>query len=202
MLLLIQGVSKVLELNIETISIVIACVSVVVGVASVVDKNRREIKTREANLFMQINQYLNNPKYVQNWNEVLWGEKWKTWEEYEARYGLGEHPEDESKVTSMIHLFGTLGTLVREKLFDPKLLYKSYAFSTIVTWERFELLIKGWRKMLSNPHMYSSFEYLAKLFKRMQEDELTGEPPRTTTEYLEEREKVLKKHQQEVKNDD
>lgn len=88
-----------IELNIETISIILACGSIIIGVASVVDKNRREIKTRQANILMQINQYLTSTHYQKNWMEVMWFEKWSTFQEYEARYGLGEHLEESVKVT-------------------------------------------------------------------------------------------------------
>jgi hypothetical protein len=179
-------------IDIQTVSLVIACVSVVVGVASVVDKNRREVKTREANLYMQITNRLCDPEVSKNWNEVLLTEKWKTWEEYEARYGWGEHLEDESKVLTMINWFEILGTLVKEKLIDPKLLYKSYSTTILLSWVKLEPIILGFRKM-TTLSWGKSFEYLVNLFKKMLEEEEKGEAITVITRLEEEREKLLEK---------
>ena len=47
-----------------------------------------------------------------------------------------------------------------------------------------------------DPNVYDSFEWLANLFKRMQEEE-TGVPVTTVTRFEEEREKLLKKNESE-----
>ena len=59
----------------------------------------------------------------------------------------------------------------------------------------------GYRARSGNPKHYDVFEWLANQMKEMLEEEIKGEPIRTFNEILDEREKLLKKDQQEIKKD-
>nr|ADQ54405.1 hypothetical protein E37-7F_22 [uncultured marine crenarchaeote E37-7F] len=170
-----------IELNIETISIILACGSIIVGVASVVDKNRREIKTREANLFMQSRPNATK-EGLKSLQEVMIRQDWTTWDEYKEKYSSKVNPEAAAEVVYITGVFQTWGVLVREKLIDPKLIYRTFPRAPIRYWERLKPYVMGVRELYGNPHEFDAFEWLDNKMKEMLKEEGKGELIKTFKE--------------------
>ena len=189
-----------IELNIETISIILACGSVIVGVASIVSKNRRDVDTRKANLYMSLNRWGFSQQYMKYLIEVNFKEKWRTWAEYEDRYGLGEDPEEEAKVYEVMGFCQTLGILVNEGMLDPKLIFRHFGPNIIMIWQRLEPIITGWEKTYG----YSAYHDFKNLFNVMNDllnKELKGKPAKHVIESLKEEEKFIQKYREEKQKD-
>ena len=163
-------------IDLQTVSIVIAAVSVVIGVANSILNNERaerrrqlEQETRQAEFYMQF--YKNTYEYTKHWQDVLYRQDWKTWDEYWEKYSSRVNPEAAAKVLEVARRYETLGSLVREKLIDPKFLYKQDPHSAVLTWERLKPIVMGVRKNLNITNWGKSFEYLVNLMREMQKQE-------------------------------
>ena len=158
---------KVVELNLEIISVVIACASITVGVISLLIRNRREVKTREVQLFLQYRAQV-TLEGGKTYQDVMNRQDWKTWDEYIEKYSAAVNPDAATKVVWVANRFNIIGFLVKEGLIDFKLLYRHNRYNVIRTWERLEPYVMNVRK-LGNPTVFDSFEWLYKQYKREQQ---------------------------------
>ena len=163
--------------DLQTVSIVIAAISVVIGVANSILTNRRaerrrqiELETRQEELFME---YRATTTYegLRHWQDVMYRQDWKTWDEYWEKYSTRVNLEAATKVMYIANLFHTLGVLARERLIDPKFIYKQDPHSVVLTWNRLKPYVIGVRKNLGIHQLYEAFEWLANLMTEMQESE-------------------------------
>jgi len=60
----------------------------------------------------------------------------------------------------MFTFFDSVGHLVKKKLINIDLLNETFAMSIIVTWRRFESIIKGDREYFLSPTLWEDFEYI------------------------------------------
>jgi hypothetical protein len=158
----------VVELNLEIVSIVIACASITVGVISVIVKNRRDVKTREAQLFMQ-HRAGSTEEGAKSWSDVMYRQDWTTWDEYMEKYSLAVNPDASAKVLNLAVSYNTLGFLAREGLIGVNLIYRFNGPNIINAWERLEPYVRGIRPIY-HPTFCDSFEWLYKQFKKIQEN--------------------------------
>ena len=159
---------KVVELNLEIISVVIACASITVGVISLLIRNRREVKTREVQLFLQYSARRTEEGF-KTYQEVMSRQDWKTFDEFWEKYGPTVNPDAAAKVFWLVSRYNVLGFLVKEGLIDFKLIYRYNPRNIIRAWERFEPYVMGVRKRFNNPTLYDSFKWLYKQNKREQQ---------------------------------
>jgi hypothetical protein len=160
----------------QTLSIIIACIGVtasaIVGVASIVSKNRRDIKTREAQLYYQINSRTTGTKEsLKDWHDVMIRQDWTSWDEYMENYSPRVNPEAAAKVAWLANFWQTLGVLARENLIDPKFSYRNYPKNAITAWNRLKPYVMGVRELYNNPQAFDAFEWLANKMKKIQESE-------------------------------
>ena len=124
---------------------------------------------------MQVLHWFSDSSHLKDWLDVVYVEKWTTWEEYEARYGMGEHNEDEAKVWAVVGFYQTLGTLVRKNLVDIKMVYNYISPFMIPMWQKMKPIIKENRKAYSHKG-WEDYEWLAKQFRKIYVEERRGEP--------------------------
>jgi type II secretory pathway pseudopilin PulG len=81
-------------MDVQTVSIVIAAVSVVIGVINSIMSNQKadqqrqtEIDTRQAELFMQVYQRFNTREFRQALQNVLYIQEYRGWDEFLQQYG-------------------------------------------------------------------------------------------------------------------
>lgn len=159
------------QLTLQTVGIVIAAISVVIGVINSILVSRRDerrqnllLKNQELSLeTRQIGIYMEFTKIIQ---QVLvdyldfFNQEWEDFEDYMRKYGPSSNPEAFIKFLKIADVFQASGALVEGGVVDIKDVYNHSGSSIISAWEKMEPLIRGMRKLRNNPIIYPQFESL------------------------------------------
>jgi len=152
--------------DLQTISVVIAATSVVIGVVNSILSSRRSektmqitLETRQAQLFMQLYTRINERELHDLISEILVRWEWSNLDEFLEKYG----PENNFEASLNFSMVGTylngMGILVRENLVDIRLVTRFGSFVKAF-WEKIEPIIEDWRELHDFPRMLSDTEYL------------------------------------------
>jgi len=142
--------------DIQTVSIVIASVSVVVASAYYTFQIRNQTKLRHMDLTMRLNSWWTSEETVKQWLRTM-DLEFKDFHDFTKKYGLpfSEKPEHIAVLTTVNH-FDAIGYLLHRKMVDFGLVE---LLPTIATWEKVKPIIEGLRERHSRP-ILTWFEYL------------------------------------------
>ena len=157
--------------TLQTFSIVIAAISVVIGVInSILASNRDErrqnllLKNQELSLeTRQIGVYMDFTKIIQ---QILgdylafFNQEWETVEEYMQKYGPYSNPEAFLHFLKIADVFQASGTFAETGVVDIDRVYNHSGSSIIRAWERMKPIILGLRQQSNSPDIYPQFETL------------------------------------------
>lgn len=161
--------------NVETISIVIAAVSVVIGVINSIrssqkaeEQRQTEIETRQAELFSNIYSRWTDPEFAKHYGAARWHlpsdpEKIRergleTWD-----------PDAFASYHVLFTFFEGLGVFVKKGLIDMEYIDDLFSRRIIQLWEQFEPWIVHRRREMENPDYVDSWEYLYNLMKQREQ---------------------------------
>ena len=146
----------------QTIGVLSAATAAVIGVRSYINANKRaeeagkrELETRQAQLFMQIQDKITSQAYLENLFEFLSAD-WKTAEDYKKMYGL--NTKTEAKVSAVGYPLESIGVLVKKGLIDVSLVDDLMSWIIISFYERYLPVMDEDRK--SNPASGEFLEFL------------------------------------------
>ncbi len=136
-----------------------------IGVRSYINSNkraeearRRELETRQAQLFMGVYQTWATRDSLIQLEKVL-AFNFKDYEDWVRKYGpIGENPEDHSSWDFVMTYMDGLGSLVKRDLIDSRFVAELMGLPVIYTFQKFKSVIMGQRAF--NPLLYSNFETL------------------------------------------
>jgi len=151
--------------DVQTISAVIAALSIVIVAMYYALTLRSSNKTRQAQLYMQILEKLSTRGFIAAWLEMMSQWDWKDYEEWESKYGPAANLEAATKLFSIGMVYETIGMLVSENLIDPRLVLRENPWAAVETWEKLESLVKVFRSG-GDPKFWDSFENLANQIKK------------------------------------
>lgn len=148
------------------ISVVVAAISVVIGVINSILMSKRAAKTaqttletRQAQLFMQIFNNFHEPKFYNKLADFLtW--KWKGYDDFMKKYGPKKNPKAWYSSGSIAAFFGGVGVLVYQNLIDVDLVGELMGKHVILFWEKMEPISKKMRRRLNVPEIDEKLEYL------------------------------------------
>ena len=144
----------------QTISILLAGLSIAASIVYYASELRNANKTREAQLFMQSYKETSTPELQQRAFELLSWE-WQDFEDFNTKYWSDK--ESKSKfIAFMIYLNG-LGIMLEEGHLPARLLYKmdQGGYIPIMVWNKFKSIIFSQREFLNNPENWKYLEYYA-----------------------------------------
>jgi hypothetical protein len=142
--------------DIQTLSVVIAAASVVVGVVTFIMNNRREAKQRDEQLIFQRFQGYGFD-YARSNVELAFAE-FDNVEDFRKKYG--SNPEFVSRWNYVFSVYNMAGISLKRGA-DPDLVFQLYSpNSTIALWEKFEPMTKRHRERTNNPLHREPFEFL------------------------------------------
>jgi hypothetical protein len=142
------------------------------------------LETRQAQLLMQIYQRMSTPEYVSDWAEIL-NYEWDSYEDFELKYGSGDHPKAFGKRAAIWRSFDGIGLLVKKGLLDVENVYELLDSGIIAQWMKWSPIIKEQRIRFGFPNQNIWFEYLAdEICKIRSERGVTAEPSETHMRYL------------------
>jgi len=171
----------------QTIGVLIAAASVVIGVINSILVSRGEekqqelmlknqeitLETRQAELFMGLYNIYNDVEFVRYFTEITRNWEWKDYEDWQKKYGLKTNIEAYSSWASVGNYFKGVGVLVQKKLIDISLVDELMSSLIFDYWEKSEHVIKEYRKQYRNPKAWEWVEYLY--------NELKSREPRLTS---------------------
>jgi hypothetical protein len=167
--------------SIETISIVIAAVSVVIGVINSIRSNQKaeeqrqtEIQTRQAELFMQMYRDWSAPEFRKAVIDMSYHHSWEDFAEFNEKYGsLTNTDEWVNTYIRQATLYEGIGVLVEQGLIDIELVDRLLHNTTIYFWEKMGPIFSEYRKKQPSDHQpyYDSTEYLYNQIKNRAKDQ-------------------------------
>jgi hypothetical protein len=146
--------------DIQTISVSIAAVSVVLYILNLYIASRREEKNKKITLTNTLLQNFLSEKGSQTWAELM-NIKWSSFDDFIKRYDSSVNPEHFGKRWSTFSNFDVLGHMLRNGLVDEDTVYKGGGYLAIQMWARYKPLVEEYRKIAYGKTHFSDFEYLA-----------------------------------------
>jgi hypothetical protein len=146
--------------DIQTVSIAIASVSVVAGVIYYALQLRHQTRIRETDLITRLYSMANTHEFLDA-SKKVGSLQVKDYEDYVKQYGpfLSESPMHEALVTICIY-FDFIGLLLYRKHVDIDLAYDVIGGMIKYMYGKLKPILVGLRKDLGEPLAYAGFDYL------------------------------------------
>jgi hypothetical protein len=149
----------------QVVGVVGTLTAAFIGVRSYVNSNkraeearRRELETRQAQLFMGVYQTWATKDSQRQLEKVL-AFNFKDYEDWVRKYGpVGDNPEDHSSWDFVMTYMDGLGSLVKRDLIDPRFVAELMGLPVIFVFQKFRSVILGQR--IRSPLLYGNFEML------------------------------------------
>jgi hypothetical protein len=159
-------------IDVQTIGIIIAAFSVIIGVINNILTSRQSNRTRQTQLFMDMYSHLRSKEFVKDSRELTsW--KWDNFDDFRSKYGARANKEANSLFVSTSNYFDGIGVLVKRNEIDPKLVEDLMSAWIIWFWEKFGDVIKEYRKV-RYPQYLEFVEYLYDRIKPLVRKEHPG----------------------------
>ena len=154
------------EFDIQTVSIIIAAVSVVVGVIMSGLSLRNYAKSRRASIFLEFQKQATQ-EFLEDVFEVVGAWSWKDYKEFLAKYGPITDSKKWAKFVRVGSFFDSMGTLIEEKITDAKFIPEALAVTAMAWWEKIEPIqadiVKRWSYSKSLDSSKTLYETLKKI---------------------------------------
>jgi hypothetical protein len=177
-----------------TIGILTACVTVVIGVLNSIRVNRRAeeqraltlqaqqqaLETRQAQLFMQVYGRWNSRELQKAYGLVRFQHSLE-WSDYDSFREFVKMPVVKgvpwkydvwSDYQLLITYLEGVGTLVKNEFIDVNLVNDLLADRITWYWEMFRVIAEGSRRILNDPSLYDSTEYLYHEVKKLEQQSI------------------------------
>jgi len=155
-------------LDSQTISIIIAASSVVVGVIfsviSIFLSSRNADRSRQAQIFMQFHKEVSTKDFFSDFLQIISEWEWKDANDFATKYG--RNPKDYNTFIQVSMPFDSLGTLVRNKLTDIKFMPRGISIMVTSFWEKFSPIASQLEQIWGNADVFGEIEYLYNEIKR------------------------------------
>jgi hypothetical protein len=153
-------------LDIQTISIIIAATSVVIGVIMSVLSIRNLAKSRRASIFLDFHKQADQ-KFLEDMFEVVGEWNWSDFEQFMAKYGPTANTKNWAKFIHVSSFFDSMGKLIEDKITDADLIPETMAVMTMAWWEKIEPIQADLAKRWRSSESLESSKFLYKTLKEM-----------------------------------
>jgi hypothetical protein len=132
-------------------------------------KNQQlSLETRQAQLFMQIYNRLNEADFIAHFTKVMTVE-WADFNDFLEKFGP-EKPDNYNSLWAIIGYYEGIGVLIKEKYVDIRLVAELMAGITRQFWEKMEPIYEDGKKYWNYPRLWSETEYLYNELMRYMEE--------------------------------
>jgi hypothetical protein len=145
-------VSVLFELDIPSISAIIAAVGVLIGVVLTVLEVRNLVETRQTDLVIRLYSTFGSKELQDAWEKTQTRE-YKDFNAYKTEYGLRE-------VNEVGWFFEGVGILLHRKHIDIDLVDDLFSSPVKRAWEKLKPIAEGERNQTQRPQIWEWFEYL------------------------------------------
>ncbi len=159
-----------LQVDPQTLSIVIAATSVVIGVifsiASIYASTRNSARSRQATIFMKFHEVVSDKEFLDDFQQVVSLWDWEDASEYVQKYGPATNPESYAKFVRITTQFDSMGTLVKNKLTDIAFMPRGVAIMVTSYWDKYNPIALELESMWGNTNIFGEIEYLYNEIKK------------------------------------
>ena len=165
-------------MDVQTITVVIAGISVIIGVMNSILSSRRAekndqqmLETRQAQLYTQIYNRWNSRDLVNAYGQIRYRYQWEPRaEDWYQKYGIDVNPQAYADFAILGTFFEGLGILVKKRLVDVTLVEDLLSQRIIWYWEQvLKPLVGGIRQITNDPTQWDHIEYLYNEVKQRQQ---------------------------------
>ncbi len=162
---------------------VVAIFGVIAGFTYYALSVRNQNQARKVQLLLTLHKDLYDYEWWKRGAQIHW--EWKDYDEFERKYGSETNPEAYAMRISEWLWSNNVGLMVENSLVDEDMCYDLYGSDFIMSWTRWEPIIKEQRIRYMGDNYMQYFETLADRMKQVQNKRnITWEPPETHFKYL------------------
>jgi hypothetical protein len=159
-----------MDFDIPSISAIVAAVGVIIGVVFTVLQLKDLAKTRRTDLFIKVYSIWGSARFSKAARRFVAAEV-KDYADFVKKQGPQTSIETEpSQIWLDIDLIGwffnEIGFLVNERLVSAESVYRLLGYWIILSWEKMQPLVYGWRSQYNMPESFSWYEYLYNEMKK------------------------------------
>jgi hypothetical protein len=169
------------QLDAETISIIIAASSVIIGVifsvTSILTSSRNAAKSRQAQIFMKLHSVVSAKEFFADFQEILGVWSWNDADDFSEKYGPVTNPEAYNTFVRIVTQFDSMGTLVKHNLTSIVFMPRGIAIMVTSFWERIRPIASQLEAKWGNADIFGEIEYLYNEIKEAQVSVLKDSRP-------------------------
>jgi hypothetical protein len=159
--------------ELQTVSVMIAALSVVVGVTYYIFNLRMTLETRQAQLFMQLYSIYESKDFMKDYTDI-WRYEYTDINDWMQKYHPLKNPEAYASFMRIGRFYEGVGILVEKKLIPMELVVQLMREAILFNWDRLKVYAYGQREVTNLP-IWAHFEKLAQEIKSMQPEAATSE---------------------------
>jgi len=144
----------------QTVSVVFAGLSIGVAAIYYALNIRHQRETRQAQLFMQVFDRLNQKETRKQIGDFIYVWEWKDFDDFWDKYGPERNIEAWASFNSFSMYYEGLGVMIKRGLIEPTIVDDIMSGEIIRVWEKFEPVVREWRKRQNWPQLLEWNEYL------------------------------------------
>ena len=149
--------------DIETLSIVVAAVAVVVGVIYSSLQLREQTRSRHTDLVMRLYDRFSSNEFQDAWHKVRTSDVKKHNDAF-------DYPKELFSAMNQVCLFFEgVGILLMRRITDTRMVEDLFGGTIIRAWESLESAVVGARQQVNDPEIYYYFEYLYNEMKKREQ---------------------------------
>lgn len=155
--------------DLQTVSIVIAASSVVVGVIVSLFSIRNVGRSRQASLFSAFQNQAYDKEFIKDMTRINEVWSWDSAEDFFAKYGPGADPDAFASFVTVGMYYDGMGRLLREKLIDKRLIPEFLIVAIIHFGNKIKRDSRKMEEMFGSPLAFDNIEYLYDEVRMMQQ---------------------------------
>jgi len=152
---------------VQTVSVVIATLSVALGIGMGVVQFRNLVKTRQIQLYMELYNRIMEKELQRYLVEILLLWKWEDTNDFFEKYGPEKNLDEFIKFTLVTTYLENMGLALNENLVDARLVANLIGTTIQGFWEKYEPILIEMRRRWNTPKAMPMTEYLYKEVKRV-----------------------------------
>jgi hypothetical protein len=161
-------------MNIQTATVLIAGISVVIGVINSIRSNSRADEQRQVELVSQIYSRLQDKDFLTEYNELIHQWDFTNYEDFTPKYSLTTgHYEEFNQHMRVARILNHVCEFIDKGIIDSKFISESIAWDIIRYWEKFGPIVKIGRQVTNNPLAFDDVEKVYPQLKQQFQERMT-----------------------------
>jgi hypothetical protein len=160
-------------MDIQTVSIVIAAISVVIGVINSILSNQREEEQRQVQLVSQLYDRYLSPDMLRDYTEVVYQWDFTDYEDYKPKYSITTGKfEAYNKFSRVARFISHTCEMINLGHIGMKYVSGNLAGNIITFWDKYQPVLIGSRTFFNNPAAFDDIEAVYPLLIKQRQQEI------------------------------